>query len=258
LKILKGGGDLLVTTNRHTKEDLELWRDYEEIDSHKIVSDKKIDLAISEIKKASQEKSYISVSWGKDSIVVAHLCHLAGIKLPMVWIKESPMHNPYCKDVRDIFLNKYIFQYHEIVADYGTVGFSPFLDSKGDSIFFHSIADAVNKSFGRRITGIRNQESNKRLLRYMNYGHTTKNTSAPISLWKTWEVFSYLRKYDLPVHPNYAMLGGGRYDREYLRVDCLAGTQGTGIGRSEWEKEYYQDIVNKIRKNEFSYEKDAL
>ena len=59
------------------------------------------------------------------------------------------------------------------------------------------------------------------------------------------ETKQYLNKYNLPIHPNYAMLGGGRYDRNNLRVDCLAGTQGNGMGRNEWEKEYYQDIVNR-------------
>lgn len=240
---------MLIECNRHTLNDLNVWKDYNEIDFIKIkeLKNEKIEKAIAEIKKiVSEKKSYISVSWGKDSVVLAHLCFCAGVEIPMIWIKEKPMHNPYCEVVRDEFLKKYRFQYHEIVADYGDVGFGPFIDKNGDSILFHSIANAINHSFGRRITGIRNQESNKRLLRYMNYGITTEKTSAPLSLWKTWEIFAYLEKYELPIHPNYAMLGGGRYKREFLRVDCLAGTQGDGIGRIEWEKEYYQDIINML------------
>jgi len=239
---------MLIKCERHTKKDLEIWKDYNEIDSIKVneLKQEKIKKTIEEIKKTvTEKKSYISVSWGKDSVVLAHLCWLSKVKIPMVWIKEKPMYNPYCKAVRDKFLKKYKFQYHEIVADYGDVGFKPFLDKHGDSILFHSIANAVNDSFGRRITGIRNEESNKRLLRYMNYGITTEKTSAPLSLWKIWEIFAYLKKYDLPIHPNYAMLGGGRYRRKNLRVDCLCGTQGDGIGREEWEKEYYSDIINK-------------
>lgn len=240
---------MLIKSDRHTKADLEIWKDYEEIDAikSKELNKEKIQKAIIEIKKSCDEKkSYISISWGKDSVVLAHLCWLAKVNIPMVWIKESPMHNPYCDLVRDKFLKQYNYNYHEIVADYGFSGFGPFLDKHGDSVLFHSIANAINISFGRRITGIRNQESNKRLLRYMNYGLTTENTSAPLSLWKTWEIFAYLKYYNLPIHPNYAMLGGGRYERNNLRVDCLAGTQGNGIGRVEWEKEYYQDILNRI------------
>lgn len=240
---------MLIKCERHSEIDKELWRDYEEIDNVKMkeLKTEKIKKAIEEIKKTvAEKKSYVSVSWGKDSVVLAHLCYLANVKIPMVWIKESPMFNPYCETVRDEFLVKYNFQYHEIIADYSNVGFAPFLDKHGDSILFHSIANAINISFGRRITGIRNQESNKRLLRYMNYGLTTEHTSAPLSLWQTWEIFAYLKKHDLPIHPNYAMLGNGRYERDSIRVDCFAGTQGSGIGRIEWEKEYYQDRINKI------------
>ncbi len=239
---------MLIKTDRHTKEDLELWEELEEIDDIKVndFKEEKIQRAIYEIKEVAKNKSYISTSWGKDSVVTAHLCYQAGAILPMVWIKETPMENPYCKKVRDCFLKQFDFPYHEIVADYGHSGFSPFLDKNGDSLLFHGIANGVNHAFGRRIMGIRNQESNKRLLRYMNYGHTTKNTCAPISLWKTWEIFVYLKMYNLPIHPNYAMTGGGRYDRYRIRVDCLNGTQGNGIGRIEWEREYYQDILNRI------------
>ena len=239
---------MLIKCERHTEKDLEIWKDYEEIDSINIekITDEKIDKAIAIIKDTCKEKSYVSTSWGKDSVTTLHLCYLAGMKIPAVWIKEKPMHNPYCETVRDRFLEEYDFQYHEIVVDYGRAGFAPFLDKNGDSILFHSIADSLVKPFGRRITGIRNEEANKRLLRYLHYGEITKNTSAPISLWKNQEVFAYLKKFDLPVHPNYAMLGGGRWKREHVRVDCLDGTQGNGIGRSEWEKEYYRDILNRL------------
>lgn len=238
---------MLIVTNRHTSTDLELWRELEEIDMLRWseIKSSKIEMAIDEIREASKNKSYISVSWGKDSVATAHLCHMAGVILPMIWIKETPMYNPYCETVRDLFLEQYDFPYHEFVVDYGNIGFGPFLDKNMDSILFHSIAKAIGNSFGRRITGIRNQESNKRLLRYLNYGHTTSKTCAPISLWKTWEVFAYLKKYDLPVHPNYAMSAGGRYKRDHIRVDCIAGAQGNGMGRLEWEHEYYLDILNR-------------
>jgi phosphoadenosine phosphosulfate reductase len=239
---------MLIKCDRHTKEDLELWMNYEEIDkaNEYKITDNKIQKAIDVINETVKKKSYISVSWGKDSVVVAHICYLASIKIPMIWIKESPMYNPYCKNVRDLFLEKYPFQYHEFVCDYSNVGFSPFLDSKGDSILFHAMCDMINKIFGRRITGIRSDESGRRQIRMRTFGEITENTSCPIGYWKNEEVFAYLSKYDLPIHPNYAMLGGGRYSRDKIRVDCLAGKQGDSFGRVEHEREYYQDILNKI------------
>lgn len=77
------------------------------------------------------------------------------------------------------------------------------------------------------------------------WGTTTTSTCAPIGFWKNDDVFAYLKKYDLPVHPNYAMLGGGRYKRESIRVAEIGDTHGSGMGRSEWEREYYPDILNK-------------
>jgi phosphoadenosine phosphosulfate reductase len=242
---------MLIKCDRITAADLEVWNDLEEIDDINSVkiTQEKIDKAVEIISETCKEKSYVSVSWGKDSVVVLHLAYLSKIEIPAVWIKEKPMHNQYCETVRDLFLKEFPFQYHEIVADYSTVGFEPFLDQNGDSILFHSIAHAVNISFGRRITGIRIEESGRRKIRHMTYGYISKNTSAPISTWRTVDVFAYLKKFNLPIHPNYAMLGGGRYDRNHIRVDCLGGTQGGGFGRYEWEREYYQDVLNRINYN---------
>lgn len=57
------------------------------------------------------------------------------------------------------------------------------------------------------------------------------------------DVFAYLHKHDLPVHPAYAMTMGGFYDRRWLRVSSLGGLRGADRGRAEWEQQYYGDIV---------------
>ena len=76
-------------------------------------------------------------------------------------------------------------------------------------------------------------------------GSQQKKTLAPLSLWKSDDVFAYIEQHGLPLHPVYGMLGGGRYDRKHLRVDCIGGIEGNGIGRLEWEKEYYPDVLRK-------------
>ena len=60
------------------------------------------------------------------------------------------------------------------------------------------------------------------------------------------ETFGYLAAHDLPVHPAYAMLGGGRWERDRIRVASLGGRRGDGIGRAEWEREYYSDVLNRL------------
>ena len=61
-------------------------------------------------------------------------------------------------------------------------------------------------------------------------------------------VFAYCCKYKLPLHPQYGFLGGGIYDRNKIRVGgSIGGEDGRSFGRYEWEREYYQDILNKLQ-----------
>lgn len=52
-------------------------------------------------------------------------------------------------------------------------------------------------------------------------------------------MFAYLHRFDLPVHPAYAMSRGGLWDRDRIRVASLGGRRGEGMGRAEWERAYY-------------------
>lgn len=72
----------------------------------------------------------------------------------------------------------------------------------------------------------------------------TAKTCRPIIDWPTEAVFAYLAHYRLPTHPNYGMLGGGRWDRGRLRVGgSVGGSDGDNFGRAEWEREYYGDLL---------------
>lgn len=78
------------------------------------------------------------------------------------------------------------------------------------------------------------------------HGVATEKVCRPIIDWTTNDVFAALRMLDLPVHPAYAMSGGGRWSRDRLRVDCIGGERGRGIGRAEWEQEYYGDVLRRL------------
>jgi hypothetical protein len=45
------------------------------------------------------------------------------------------------------------------------------------------------------------------------------------------------------------MVGGSRWERGRIRVSSLLGERGNGIGRKEWEEEYYSDEIRRIIKN---------
>lgn len=229
---------MLIPSPRHTKDDLQLWAEYEKADMLRPTVNR-VEAAIANLTHV-EEPAYISVSWGKDSVTTAELVLAAYPKIPLVWIAEEPMAGPHCRDVRDAFLKRHpTAEYHEVILDYtGT-------DSRGDKRF-KRVCREVSERFGKPITGYRSEESRVRKIRFAIWGIESPKSVCPIGYWKNADVFAFCAQQGLPVHPNYAMLGGGRYPRERLRVDCLAGEEGTNFGRDEWEYEYYPDIRNRL------------
>ena len=236
---------MLIECKRHTKEDLSLF--YEMFEADKINfnllkienKEKKAIEIIKEFYNQHNGKIYCAVSWGKDSIVVADLCAKTGLSIPLVWIKVEPIFNPYCELVRELFLFGGI-QYKEYIIN------CP-IDSNNNVHAKGTLEKGFNiavKEFGENyITGIRSEESAIRTLRSKVYGTTSKKTCAPINYWKYEDIYAYMAFYNLPIHPNYAMLGNGRYKRKYIRVASLGGKRGRERGRFEWEEEYYPDYI---------------
>lgn len=247
---------MLIVTERHKPEDLEIWKDYEEIDAIHAQEKKlnfKIEKAAESLIAFTSSPCYLGVSWGKDSVVVADLCARNKIGVPFVHLRCIPSHNAYCDMVRDEFLKKYpsVF-YKEIIVDYSDIyarNLPPHIQDKLTDIEWYKGFKEASIQFGdRHISGVRGKESNVRMLRMKRWGISSPNTCAPIGYWSTDDVFAYLYTYNLPVHPNYGMLGGGRWNRERIRTAEIGDIHGTGGGRTEWEREYYPDILARIKK----------
>lgn len=178
---------------------------------------------------------YVGVSWGKDSVTVAHLAWRLDLRAPVVWFPAGQIENPDCARVRDAFLARFPIDYREIEA-------AP--ASADDGVYGHDGAqhefEAATRAFGSRyVSGVRAAESVTRRRRMAKWGEASPNTCAPIGWWPTEFVFAYLAKYDLPVHPAYACTMGGQLDREQIRVATIGGRRGRGHGRAEWERTYY-------------------
>lgn len=249
------GTNMLVKSNKHTKKDLATWERNERFDQNATKRNSYIRYeqnAMNEIKKFLESgPCYVGVSWGKDSVVVAHLvietCRKYNLALPpIVWILVEPIYNPDCLKVRDVFFQIMPYAkiaYHEIVEHcrLDETGFH----AKGTLERGFKEASVIAKS-KRHISGIRGEESTGRKMRMQVFGQTTKNTCAPIGWWKAQHVFAYLYKYKLPVHPAYAMSWGDTLERGRLRVASLGGERGTGKGRREWENYYYRETIDKI------------
>lgn len=219
------------------REDLEYWNELEEADllwynTHNM--SRRENLAIDVIKNFSKYKCYLACSWGKDSVVVYHLAWRAGFKYEVVTAyadyKTRAANAMYLTDVRDsmpVRLNEVSLIYPEY--------------PKGSKM-------RILSEYGKRyVSGIRSSESGARKISRNVHGVSTDNTCRPIIDWPSEAVFAYCANYNLPLHPNYGMLGGGRYNRNRLRVGgSIGGTGGDASGRMEWEREYYCDILRKI------------
>lgn len=180
------------------------------------------------------------VSWGKDSVVVAHL---SMGRHPVVWVRERPNDNPDCLAVRDAYLAAVPSRYEEIEVTFADVG-----------AFASGFAQARAMFGDRHISGVRAQESAARRISIRRLGLDTSRSAAhghalrPIGHWSSLDVFAHLERHDLPIHPAYGFTMDGVLDPLRLRVDSLCtpgadiGTMpGEGHGRREWERRYYRE-----------------
>lgn len=238
---------MLIQSQRLTRSDIATWNENEKADSESAKSDslkKKWDACKSyALEFIGNGPAWAGVSWGKDSVVLAGLLMQVAPSTPLRWFRVEPICNPDCEKVRDAFLCMFPH------CDYAESVIHCRVDKYGvhASGTLEEASNRVQRHLGtRRISGVRSDESSVRLLRTLRFGINTENTSAPLAHLTTSDVFALLYKYQLPVHPAYAMTGGNRWPRQHLRVASLGGKRGNGHGREEWEREYYGQELRRI------------
>lgn len=216
------------------------------------------DAAVREVRDftATHPDAVCSTSWGKDSVVVAHLTWLADPAVPIVWV-PTIRHDglSYEADatyrVRDVFLGTHPgVRYEERPAvarnpKRGDPGYSP--DQYDDPSYRSQdvLAEQVTEPY---ISGVRAEESRIRAISLAHRGITTTRTCRPIGRWSAVQVFAYLAAHDLPVHPAYAATYGGALDRRWLRVHPLRSKppdRSTVHGRDmdAWEDHYFPALT---------------
>lgn len=185
--------------------------------------------------------AYVAVSWGKDSVTVAHLARAVSPDVPMAWLRLKGAENPDCFSVRDTFLDRWPANYteHAELVEWDSAG------EMEEAPWTRLLRRVAREPGPRRIMGIRAQESGTRHVSANVHGVSTSQSCRPILRWSTPDVFAYLLRHDLPIHPVYAMTHGGRRDMERLRVDFIGDTTGRDFGRLEWEKRYYSDCLDR-------------
>lgn len=245
---------MLIDSPRITARDRETWERLEHYDSA-LAEDPRLDRAAAQARAAVVEfldagPGYVSVSWGKDSVAAAHLALQVRPDLPLRWVRLADFETPETDQVRDVFLTAHpAASYEEIVVSArnpkrGEPGF----DARHDDPDADHQDILKEELTGRYISGLRAEESRMRRISIGHRGLTTANTCRPIGKWDATQVFAFLHREGLPVHPAYAMSAGGYYDRRWLRVHPLCQAlpgQSAVHGRdpATWEDLYYRDVI---------------
>lgn len=230
---------MLIPCDRFLPGDIEAWEQSERVTRMRLTSARERarllrmgDEAMKVLREFFVEPGYVGVSWGKDSVVVAHLARLAVPHVPHVWCRLGRLDNPHCVLVRDVFCARFDGRYDEIVTEVDA--------SVETGRLLLGFAEAARRHGDRYASGVRSEESRTRKLRQALHGTTSARTCAPITRWTGDDVFAWLQLHELPVHPAYAMTRGGALDRRRIRVASIGGERGTGHGRRQWEAVYYE------------------
>lgn len=240
---------MLIPSERHTAEDLRLWAEYEAADrvhGERFAFSGKVERSIQALREAAKYPHWIGCSWGKDSVCLAHIAYRAGVQWPLVFF-HFPGHEPFETEiVRNSWMSRFPrTDYREIEAAKPLKVGDDRFDLKPSK---KTGGDMARAQWGRWCNGIRADESGRRAIYLRKFGVAGCRTAiSPIGWWTTADVFGYLAHYDLPTHANYAMLGGGRCSREHIRVSPLGGIMGDQMGRAEWEREYYGDVLRRLQ-----------
>lgn len=239
---------MLLTCDRHTPADREYWSELEAADRmHFDCAEvgRKGDAAAESLRAfASSGPCYVATSWGKDSLVVAHLLAMSGLTLSLVHVAQSgPLQDPYQSAVRGAFLACFPSDYHEITVP----GDNRIADDGGRAPQLEVGIRLAAERFGTRryVSGLRADESGVRKIR-ARAGLPT-GSCWPLCWWTADDVFAWVAYYELPLHPAYGMTGGGRWDRRHIRVSTIGGPKGSQFGRHLWEQEYYGDVLRRLQ-----------
>lgn len=243
---------MLIASDRHTAADLSLWAELAEADrlhGERLMRSGKVVIAAAALLEfVAGGRCYVGTSWGKDSVALLHLVHRHAPHVPAVNLRVDPTRNPHCDAVRDAFLARFPLVYHEEPVSYHGCGewFTQRWDDETYRRWDAGWRRVAGTFGGRYLSGVRAAESGVRKIRMRTHGHATARTCAPFGWLTAADVFGYLAAHDLPVHPNYAMLGGGRYARDHIRVSEIGDMGGECRGRREHEREYYGDVLRRL------------
>ncbi|WP_162176194.1 phosphoadenosine phosphosulfate reductase family protein [Bifidobacterium actinocoloniiforme] len=241
-----------------TPADLEVWRGYGRYDQAIGALMEPLERkAIQEIRKFHElhPDCITNVSWGKDSVVVAHLTWMADPAIPIIWV-PAVREDGTCYEtepsfqVRDAFLRAHPGC---VYAERPGLPRNPRRGEPGWEDYMRHVKERHQDMLGEQIhdphiTGVRADESAMRRMSIRSRGLSSTKTCRPIGRWSAEQVFAYLAARDLPVHGAYAASYGGHLDRRWLRVHAIRSAISTSATHyhdiAQWEDDYFPTLCD--------------
>lgn len=249
---------MLIGMNTLTPVDFEVWRGYgrydQAIGSYMDQLERK---AIREIRQFHNQhpNCVTNVSWGKDSVVVAHLTWMADPTIPIVWVpavrKDGTCYETAPSfQVRDTFLDTHSGCIYSERPGHPK---NPRRGEPGWEDYMQHVKERHQNMLGEQvkephITGVRADESAMRRMSIRSRGLSSTHTCRPIGRWSAEQVFAYLETRELPVHGAYAASYGGDLDRRWLRVHAIRSIVSTSATHykdiARWEDDYFPSLCS--------------
>lgn len=168
---------------------------------------RKVDEAKKLISQYIDENSFVSVSWGKDSTVLYHLCQQIKPDVLGAFYGSPEMDIvSNWSEVRDAYNARFNSNYIEFIAkpEWANTPHGP-----GERLKLE-----LDKKYDKAFVGIRSEESKNRTFSLMQKGLIYKYKSGikngstricPIGWWQTKDIWAYLFAHDLPYLKIYEM-----------------------------------------------------
>jgi 3'-phosphoadenosine 5'-phosphosulfate sulfotransferase (PAPS reductase)/FAD synthetase len=222
-------------------------------------------MLIRQFDEVTKGRGYVSMSFGKDSLVVWHLAqHMASI--PAVWINQGPLAEwPDCLALKDILTAQYGMVLHELTPDctlydwYKRHGIptSAAMDSMEDKALNEALMYAPLRRFQQAgawhgtIWGLRGvqevyREGRHREILLQSRGLLYQRKMdqqwicSPVGRWTTQHVWAYIDLHALPYPAMYDI------DRASIRNGPPLGTSARHFGRVENLHRYFPVIYRHI------------
>jgi len=211
-------------------------------------------------------KSSVSLSFGKDSTVMAHLLLQMDPDLPVMYINCGQWDEwPDTPRVKAEFLERFPCNFTElrgpsVIEGYREAGL--FVQDEaitkearkaqhnyGKSLAEILDAEAKQRGYHGAFIGVRKDESNNRSRLFAMHGplYYAKTRSLwachPLAFWTARDVWAYIVKYDLPYNELYDLDPQGR---EMARNGAMFGTRSARYGRLVFLRKMYPGWFNRF------------